>query len=240
VTHPRYRFRAAAPVPVVTENVPSLLARLLALSPPVDVLVVDDDSPDGTAEVAEGFARDGDGRVRVLRRKGPRGLGPAYLAGFRLGLEGSYRAFVQMDADFSHDPTVVPRLVRALRRADLVLGSRYVRGGGTAEWGPFRRFVSRFGSLYSGLSLGLSIRDLTGGFKAWRRECLATVGLDRVRSNGYCFQVEMTYRAFCRGARVVEVPIVFTDRRVGHSKMSRAIFVEAIWRVPLLRFTVKP
>jgi dolichol-phosphate mannosyltransferase len=222
------------------ECLPSMLARLLALDPPVDVLVVDDDSPDGTADIADGFAREGDGRVRVLRRTGPRGLGPAYVEGFRLGLRGPHRRFVQMDADFSHDPDCVPVLVGKLDRADLVLGSRYVRGGGTAEWNWFRRFVSLFGSLYSGLSLSLSHRDLTGGFKAWRRECLASVDLDRIRSNGYCFQVEMTYRAVRRGARVVETPIVFTDRRVGQSKMSRAIFLEAVWRVPLLRVTVKP
>jgi len=222
------------------ECLPSMLARLLALAPAVDILVVDDDSPDGTAEIADGFAKNGDGRVRVLRRRGPRGLGPAYVEGFRAGLEGPYRSFVQMDADFSHDPDAVPVLVAGLARADVVLGSRYVLGGRTAEWNWFRRFVSLFGSLYSGLSLCLAHRDLTGGFKAWRRECLASVDLDRVRSNGYCFQVEMTYRAVRRGARVVESPIVFTDRRVGQSKMSRRIFLEAVWRVPLLRFMVKP
>jgi len=227
-------------VPTLNEAgcLPPMLARLLALEPAVDILVVDDDSPDGTADIAECFARDADGRMRVLRRTGPRGLGPAYIEGFRLGLTGPYRSFVQMDADFSHDPDVVPVLVAMLEGADLVLGSRYVLGGGTAGWGRFRRFVSLFGSLYSGLSLSLAHRDLTGGYKAWRRECLASIGLDKVRSNGYCFQVETTYRAVRRGARVVELPILFTDRRVGQSKMSREIFLEAVWRVPLLRFAV--
>lgn len=220
------------------ECLPSMLARLLVLEPAVDILVVDDDSSDGTADIADGFARDGSGRVRVLRRKGPRGLGPAYVDGFTEGLAGTYSSFVQMDADFSHDPDRVPVLVEGLAHADVVLGSRYVRGGGTAGWGVFRRFVSRFGSLYSGLTLSLAHRDLTGGFKAWRRECLASIDLRRIRSNGYCFQVEMTYRALRGGARVVESPIVFTDRRAGESKMSAAIFVEAVWRVPLLRFTV--
>lgn len=223
-------------VPTLSEadTVGALLPRLLALDPAVDVLVVDDDSPDGTADVVEALGRGTGGRVRVLRRKGPRGLGPAYVEGFTSGLADGYARIVQMDADLSHDPEDVPRLLERLDRADLVLGSRYVRGGGTREWNLLRRVVSLSGSFYASLVLGLSVRDLTGGFKAWRRECLQTIDLERVRSNGYCFQIETTVRALRRGARVVESPILFTDRRVGESKMSRAIIVEAVWRVPLL------
>ncbi|MEN8149896.1 MAG: polyprenol monophosphomannose synthase [Planctomycetota bacterium] len=220
------------------ETIPTLLERLMALEPEVDVLVVDDDSPDGTADVVDEFGRAAAGRVRALRRTGPRGLGPAYVEGFLRGIEDGYDRLVQMDADLSHDPDRVPALLKGLDRADLVLGSRYARGGGTTDWSAVRRLVSRSGSFYSSLVLCLSIGDLTGGFKAWRRECLQSIGLTRVRSNGYCFQVEMTYRAVRRGARVAESPIMFRDRRVGESKMSKKIFLEAAWRVPLMRFVL--
>jgi dolichol-phosphate mannosyltransferase len=216
------------------ENLPTLAERLLALPVAVDLLVVDDASPDGTGEISEDLSRRTGGRVRALHRPGKLGLGSAYLAGFTRGLADGYRRIVQMDCDFSHDPAMVPRLLATLDRADLVIGSRYVPGGGVENWGLLRRAISRGGSLYARLLLGVPVNDVTGGFKAWRRETLETVGIPFVRSNGYCFQVEMTYRAFRRGARIREVPIVFPDRRVGKSKMSRRIVLEAVWRVPWL------
>jgi dolichol-phosphate mannosyltransferase len=198
------------------------------------ILIVDDSSPDGTGRIADRLAAEHDD-VEVLHRPLKEGLGPAYLAGFRRALEQGADLVVQMDADFSHDPAFLPRFLDAARNADLVLGSRYVPGGGVAEWGPTRRFVSRWGSAYARVMLGVRVRDLTGGFKCWRREALEAVDLDSVASRGYAFQVEMTYRAIEAGLRVVEVPIVFRDRRVGSSKMSRAIVAEAIWRVPAMR-----
>jgi dolichol-phosphate mannosyltransferase len=197
------------------------------------ILIVDDASPDGTGRIADRLAAEHD--VEVLHRPLKEGLGPAYLAGFRRVLEQGADLVVQMDADFSHDPAYVPRFLDAARNADLVLGSRYVPGGGVTEWGTTRRIVSRGGSAYARAMLGVSVRDLTGGFKCWRREALEAVDLDSVESRGYAFQVEMTYRAIRAGFRVVEVPIVFRDRRVGSSKMSRAIVAEAIWRVPAMR-----
>jgi len=202
------------------------------------ILIVDDSSPDGTGRIADRLAAEHDD-VEVLHRALKEGLGPAYLAGFRRALEQGADLVVQMDADFSHDPAFLPRFIDAARNADLVLGSRYVPGGGVTEWGPTRRIVSRWGSAYARVMLGVRVRDLTGGFKCWRREALEAVDLDSVASRGYAFQVEMTYRAIEAGFRVVEVPIVFRDRRVGDSKMSRAIFAEAIWRVPVLRFRVR-
>ena len=216
------------------ENLPTLTERLLALPFEPDLLVVDDNSPDGTGEIAEDIRKGSAGRVRVLRRGGKLGLGSAYLEGFRLGLDAGYGTILQMDADFSHDPADVPRLIDALDRADLALGSRYAPGGGTRNWGAVRKLVSRGGSFYARILLGLPVQDVTGGFKAWRRELLLALDLDRVGSTGYCFQAEMTWRAFRTGARIVEVPILFTDRRVGSSKMSGGIVLEAVWRVPLL------
>lgn len=222
------------------ENLRPLVERILALPVPVDILVVDDSSPDGTAALVEDLSREHEGRVHLLLRPGKRGLGTAYLDGFRWGLARGYEALVQMDADFSHDPERVPALLRALEQSDLAIGSRYARGGGTRNWGLGRRILSRGGSFYARILLGLPVRDVTGGFKAWRAETLRRLGLDFVRSNGYCFQVEMTHRAFRSGARISEVPIVFEDRRVGQSKMSGAIFIEAVWRVPLLALRRDP
>jgi dolichol-phosphate mannosyltransferase len=202
----------------------------------VDVLVVDDASPDGTGEIAEDLDRETGGRVHALRRTGPRGLGAAYREGLGRGLREGYPRIVQMDADFSHDPARLPALLAALDRADLAVGSRYVRGGGVRNWGLLRRTVSRGGSLYARLLLSLPVNDATGGFKAWRQEALRAVDLSRVLSEGYCFQIEMTWRAHRAGARIREIPIVFPDRRVGRSKMCRRIFLEAVWRVPGLRF----
>jgi dolichol-phosphate mannosyltransferase len=199
------------------------------------VLIVDDNSPDGTGRIADRLAT-AHGNVEVLHRPRKEGLGPAYIAGFRQALAGGADLVLEMDSDFSHDPAYLPRLLEASERADLVLGSRYVPGGGVGDWGPLRRAISRGGSAYARLVLGLGVRDLTGGFKCFRREVLETLDLDSIDARGYAFQVEMTFRAIRAGFRVVEVPIVFRDRRAGTSKMDRRIVAEAIWRVPLLRF----
>jgi dolichol-phosphate mannosyltransferase len=198
------------------------------------VLVVDDNSPDGTGEIADRLA-EGNERIEVLHRAIKEGLGPAYLAGFRIALDAGAARIVEMDADFSHDPAYLPRLIEATESADLAIGSRYVPGGGVTEWGPLRRFISRGGSAYARLALGLRIRDLTGGFKCFRRIVLETIDLDTIQARGYAFQVETTYRAIRAGFRVVEVPIVFKDRADGTSKMSKGIVAEAIWRVPAMR-----
>jgi dolichol-phosphate mannosyltransferase len=215
------------------ENLPELLD---ALEPHgVRVLVIDDNSPDGTGELADRLAA-GQDWISVLHRQRKEGLGPAYLAGFREVLRGNAEYVLEMDADLSHDPAVVPRLIDACSSgADVSLGSRYVPDGGTANWSRGRRFVSAGGSLYARVLLGVPIRDLTGGFKCFRREVLERIDLDAVHSKGYAFQIEVTYRALRAGFHVVEVPIVFTDRAHGRSKMSRAIFLEAVARVPALR-----
>jgi dolichol-phosphate mannosyltransferase len=200
----------------------------------LEVLVIDDSSPDGTGEIADRLAAELPW-VHVLHRERKEGLGPAYLAGFRRAFELDADLVFEMDCDFSHDPADVPRLVQAAADADLVLGSRYVRGGGTRNWGLVRRFISRGGSLYAQALLQLGIRDLTGGFKCYRRAVLEAIDLDAISSLGYAFQIETTYRALRAGFRVVEVPITFADREVGGSKMSKAIVLEAIWKVPLLR-----
>jgi dolichol-phosphate mannosyltransferase len=198
------------------------------------VVVVDDDSPDGTGELADELARSLP-FVSVLHRPRKEGLGPAYLAAFRAALAAGPDLVLTMDCDFSHDPADVPRLVAAAESADVVVGSRYIPGGGVRNWGPLRRAISRGGSLYAQVLLGVGIRDLTGGFKCYRREVLERIGLERITSRGYAFQIETTYRALRAGFRVTEVPIVFTDREAGRSKMSRTIVLEAIARVPALR-----
>ena len=198
------------------------------------VLVIDDGSPDGTGEIADRLAAELP-FVSVLHRERKEGLGPAYLAGFTQALADGADLVMEIDCDFSHDPADVPRLVAATATADLVLGSRYVEGGGTRHWGLLRRAISRFGSLYAQLLLGLPVRDLTGGFKCYRRTVLETIRLERISSKGYAFQIETTYRAVRAGLRVAEVPIVFADREAGGSKMSRQIALEAMWKVPALR-----
>jgi dolichol-phosphate mannosyltransferase len=198
------------------------------------VLVIDDNSPDGTGQIADRLAAERRG-VQVLHRMRKEGLGPAYLDGFRRALELGADLIFEMDCDFSHDPADVPRLAAAAEDADLVIGSRYVEGGGTRNWGALRRFISRGGSLYAQLLLGVGVRDLTGGFKCYHRRVLEAIDLDAIHSKGYAFQIETTYRALRRGFRVVEIPIVFVDRQVGGSKMSKAIVLEAIWKVPALR-----
>jgi dolichol-phosphate mannosyltransferase len=215
------------------ENLESMLRALEPLG--VDVLVIDDNSPDGTGEIADRMAQEL-GFVSVLHREKKEGLGPAYLAGFRRALAGDAEYVLEMDCDFSHDPADVPRLIAACEAgADLALGSRYVPGGGTANWGLLRRLVSAGGSLYARTLLGVGIRDLTGGFKCYRREVLERIDLDAIHSRGYAFQIEGTYRTLRAGFTVVEVPIRFVDRTEGTSKMSRTIFLEAVARVPALR-----
>jgi dolichol-phosphate mannosyltransferase len=217
------------------ENLEPMVAALLErLGPDDSVLVIDDRSPDGTGEIADRLAAE-EPRVAVLHRQQKEGLGPAYIAGFRRALAYGAELVLEMDCDFSHDPADVPRLIAAAADADLVLGSRYADGGRIENWGPLRRFVSRAGSLYAQALLAAPVRDLTGGFKCYRRQVLETIDLDAVSSRGYAFQIETTYRALRAGFRVVEVPITFADRRAGTSKMSPAIATEAIWRVPYLR-----
>jgi dolichol-phosphate mannosyltransferase len=218
------------------ENLEPLVEAARAKLPPsAQVLIVDDNSPDGTGEIADRLAAQHE-NVAVLHRPRKEGLGPAYIAAFRRALAGGASFVLEMDSDFSHDPAYLPRLLEAAKRADVVLGSRYVPGGGVTDWGPLRRAISRAGSVYARLVLGVGVRDLTGGFKCFRREVLETVDLDAVTSRGYAFQVELTYRAIRGGFQIVEVPILFRERRVGKSKMDLSIMVEAFWRLPLLRF----
>jgi len=216
------------------ENIEAILDAIMRADDRLDVLVVDDNSPDGTGRLADAFAAR-EPRVRVLHRERKEGLGRAYLAGFAIALSDSYRLVLEMDADFSHPPQRLPALLEAARDADLVLGSRYVPGGATPDWKTGRKIISRGGSLYARTVLGLGVRDLTGGFKCFRREVLERIDLASVRSRGYAFQIELTYRAVRAGFRVEEVPIVFPDRRVGRSKMSRAIFLEAVRGVWAMR-----
>jgi dolichol-phosphate mannosyltransferase len=222
--------------PNIEPLVEAVHSALEAAAPDHLVLVVDDNSPDGTGDVADRMA-EADTRVRVLHRPEKRGLGRAYLAGFSLALEEGAVLVIEMDADFSHDPAYLPEMIEAARGADLVLGSRYVPGGQVHNWGKVRRLVSRGGCLYASTVLDVDVRDLTGGFKCFRRKVLETLDLATVRSEGYAFQVELTYRALQAGFRVTEVPITFTERRRGKSKMSRRIMLEAISMVPRLRLS---
>jgi dolichol-phosphate mannosyltransferase len=216
------------------ENIPHLLPRILDDSR-LSVLVVDDGSPDGTGGlVAEMAARDD--RIYLVERAGKQGLGTAYIAGFRYALERGADYIFEMDADFSHDPRYLPDLLHAAETAyDLVIGSRYVPGGGTTDWGIIRQMISRGGNIYARLILGMSLADLTGGFRCYRRRALESIDLGRIRSNGYSFQIEMAYRVHQAGLRVGEIPIVFPDRRVGASKMSKQIVAEALINVVKLR-----
>jgi dolichol-phosphate mannosyltransferase len=215
------------------ENVERMVRALLPHG--VRVLVIDDNSPDGTGEIADGLAAEHE-QVGVLHRGRKEGLGPAYLDGFRRALADGAELVLEMDCDFSHAPDDVPRLIAAAEDgADLVLGSRYVPGGSIPNWGLVRRFISRGGCIYAQVWLQTRIRDLTGGFKCYRHRVLETIDLDAIESKGYAFQIETTYRALRRGFRVVEVPITFVDREEGGSKMSRAIVLEAVWKVPALR-----
>ena len=218
------------------ENIAAFVSAARAKLPAsAQLLIVDDSSPDGTGTIAEQLAEQHQ-NVSVLHRQVKEGLGPAYIAGFRRALAAGAGLVLEMDSDFSHDPAYLPRLLEAAKRADVVLGSRYVPGGGVSDWGPLRKAISRGGSAYAKLILGVDIQDMTGGFKSFRREVLEAIDFDSIEARGYAFQVEMTYRAIQAGFRVVEVPIVFRDRQAGSSKMDRSIVAEAVWRVPLLRF----
>jgi dolichol-phosphate mannosyltransferase len=218
------------------DNLERLVAAVLERLPDSRrVLIVDDNSPDGTGDIADRLAAEHDD-VEVLHRAHKEGLGPAYIAGFREALAGGAELIIEMDSDFSHDPAYLPQLLRAMKSADLAIGSRYVPGGGVTEWGSVRRIISRGGSVYARAALRVPIRDMTGGFKVFRREVLEAIELDTITARGYAFQVEINYRTIKAGFRVVEVPIVFRDRREGQSKMSKAIIAEAIWRVPGMRF----
>jgi dolichol-phosphate mannosyltransferase len=215
------------------ENIESIVPAILAATA-VDVCIIDDNSPDGTGRLADELALR-DPRVHVLHRPGKQGLGRAYLDGFRWALGQGYERVIEMDADFSHPPRFLGDLLRLSDTNDLVLGSRWVKGGGTQNWPLRRRLISRMGSLYARTWLGLDIRDLTGGFKCFRREVLLAIDLDHIRTSGYAFQIEMTYRAIKKGFRVIETPILFVERLKGASKMSRHIAIEAMLAVPRLR-----
>lgn len=230
--------RAVLCLPTYNER-ENLEAMIRALGETLDtardrVLVLDDGSPDGTGEIADRLAAEL-AWVSVLHRPEKQGIGPAYVAGFRRALAEGAELVLEMDCDFSHDPADVPRLIAATEDADLVLGSRYTRGGGTADWGLVRRIVSRGGCLYAQMILGMRVRDLTGGFKCFRREALEAIDLGALSAHGYAFQIEATYRVKRAGLRVKEVPITFVERRAGASKMTGSIVAEAMWRVPLLR-----
>jgi dolichol-phosphate mannosyltransferase len=199
------------------------------------LLIVDDNSPDGTGDIGDRLAASSEGRIEVLHRAGKEGLGRAYVAGFKHALAGGAEKVIQMDADFSHDPADIPRLLEAADNADLVIGSRYVSGGVVRDWGTTRRILSRGGCRYASTILGIQVDDLTGGFKCLRRRTLELVDLDSVKAEGYVFQIEVTYRALLHGLKVVEVPITFRDRLAGTSKMSSRIAIEAMWAVLALR-----
>src|SRR5690606_33107537 len=214
------------------ENLPHILTRVRRAVPTADILVTDDASPDGTGELADRFAAE-DPQIHVLHRPGKQGLGAAYVAGFTWARERGYDVVVEMDADGSHAPEQLPQLLQALRHADVVLGSRYVPGGKVVDWPWHRALLSQGGNLYVRLALGMPVRDATGGYRAYRMPALEKLDFESVNSQGYCFQVDLAWRACRQGLRVVEVPITFTERRRGASKMSPAIVREALWRVTL-------
>ena len=217
------------------ENLPRIVPRVLEQDPRIEVLVVDDASPDGTGRIADDMAAE-EPRIHVLHREGKEGLGRAYLAGFRYGLDQGFDILFEMDADFSHPPDALPGLIAKFEEADVVIGSRYVDGRVTvSNWPMSRLLISYFGSRYARIITGMPVRDGTGGFNGWTREVLEKVGLDRVQSNGYAFQIELKFRAYRAGFRLVESPILFTERDTGESKMSKKIVREAVWRVWWLR-----
>lgn len=216
------------------ENMKVLLPRLLSLPEKFDVLVVDDSSPDKTADFVREFAK-GQSRIHLLVREVKNGLGQAYIAGFKWGIANRYNILIEMDADFSHRPEDLVTLLQEIETQDVVIGSRYVPGGATVNWGFFRKLISRGGSLYSRMILGYPVKDWTGGFNAWKVQVLEKIGLDGIRSNGYSFQIELKYKAQKNGFKVKEVPIIFEDRQVGQSKMSMKIVLEAFYKVWMIR-----
>ena len=221
------------------ENLGPLLKEIFSFAPATDILIIDDNSPDGTGQLADQMHEE-NSHVQVMHRAGKLGLGTAYIAGFKYAIEHGYDAAFEMDADFSHDPKYLPDFLKAIENADLVIGSRYIPGGATPNWSPMRRFISGGGNIYARFLLGIPVQDCTAGYRCYRREVLENLGLDAIQTQGYGFQVEMTYRTMKQGFKIVETPIVFMDRRVGKSKMSRTIFFEAFLYVLRTRFGKKP
>ena len=225
-----------------SENIEKFLRSIFDITgggPKHHILVVDDNSPDGTAAIVEHLMRTGYGeRLFLIVRECKQGLGTAYLRGFQWGLERDYRIIVEMDADFSHNPLYLSAMTQEMNQYDGIIGSRYVTGGGVRGWGPLRKIISRGGSLYARWILGIPVHDLTGGFNLWKREVLERIDLNRIKSEGYAFQIELKYRAFKRGFRLLEFPIVFKDRRQGKSKMSKKIILEAVYRVWQIKMSV--
>jgi len=218
------------------ENLPLLLKEIFSFVPGIDVLIVDDNSPDGTGELAEQLSQENP-RIHVLHRPEKLGLGTAYITGFKYALANQYEAAFEMDADFSHDPRHLPAFLAAIEHADLVVGSRYIPGGATPNWPLSRRLISGCGNIFARFMLGIPLFDCTGGFRCYRTRVLQSINLDALQSHGYAFQIEMTYRVFQSGFKIVETPITFVDRRLGKSKMSRAIMLEAFTYVLRTRFT---
>ncbi len=234
----RQRVRSLIAIPTYNEreNIAELIAQVLANAPTTDLLIIDDNSPDGTGQVVDELAAK-DGRIHALHRPGKLGLGTAYVAGFRYAIAHGYDFVFEMDADFSHDPSYLPRFFAAAQNSDLVIGSRYIAGGGTPNWSPLRRFISGGGNRFARTMLGIPIHDCTGGYRCFRVSALRTLNLDAISAQGYAFQVELAYNFWKSGFRWVETPIIFEDRRVGKSKMSRKIFIEAFVWVVRTRFT---
>ena len=236
MTEPTASFLVVIPTFNEADNLPRIVPLVLNQDPRIDVLVVDDDSPDGTGDLADDLADELD-RVHVLHRSGKQGLGRAYLEAFRWGLDRDYALFFEMDADFSHEPDALPEFIEKAKEFDVVLGSRYVDGRVTViNWPMSRLLISYFGSRYARLVTGLPVRDATGGFNCWRREVLEALNFDRIESNGYTFQIELKLRAWRQGFSMIEIPIIFAERDSGESKMSKKIVREAIWKVWKLRF----
>jgi dolichol-phosphate mannosyltransferase len=221
------------------ENMRPLLDTVFSYAPQTDMLIVDDNSPDGTGKLADEISEE-DPRVHVLHRSGKLGLGTAYVAGFKYAIEHNYDAAFEMDADFSHDPKYLPNFLRKIEDADLVIGSRYIPGGATPNWSISRRFISGFGNVFARFMLSIPVHDCTAGYRCYRREVLESIDLDSIQSQGYAFQVELAYRVLRQGFKIVETPIVFMDRRVGKSKMSRTIVFEALTYVFKARFGKVP
>ena len=221
------------------ENLRPLLQEIFSSVPETDILIVDDNSPDGTGKLADEIHAE-NSQVHVLHRPGKLGLGTAYIAGFKYAVEHGYDVAFEMDADFSHDPSYLPDFLKAIKNADLVIGSRYIPGGGTPNWSPLRRLISGSGNIFARFMLNIPVRDCTAGFRCYRRQVLESIDLDTVQSQGYAFQVEMVYRVLLQGFKIVETPIIFKDRRVGKSKMSRKIVIEAFTYVIRSRFSKRP
>ena len=221
------------------ENLPPLLEEIFSYAPETDILIVDDNSPDGTGELADKFHEENE-HIHVLHRVGKLGLGTAYIAGFKYAIEHGYDVAFEMDADFSHDPKYLPDFLKAIENADLVIGSRYIPGGATPNWTLLRRFISGGGNIFARFMLGIPVHDCTAGYRCYRRQVLESIDLDSIQSQGYAFQIELAYRVMQHGFKIVETPIVFMDRRVGKSKMSRKIVIEGFTYVIKARFRKQP